>query len=546
MTPQPQLLFHTVRYLRAGQLYHRLLSRLPRSRIAAAPAPGLRSREGSWLTPVEKPRSLHERWRLSLLNEPGEIQLPEHWNAPKKSKLWLYNLHYFDDLMGPVTPEQRALQRELLTRWIAENPIGSGNGWEPYPCSLRIANWIKWALGGEPMEAAWLDSLAMQTRWLSKHIEWHLLGNHLLANAKALTLAGLFFDGTEAELWLTRGLAIYERELSEQILADGGHFELSPMYHAILLEDLLDVLNAARTYGFYARGVLGRLPGKISSMRAWLAAMTHPDGKPSFFNDSAFGIAASRATLETYAHRLGLPPVAETGAGVHWLASSGYMRVNVGTMSAILDLAAIGPDYNPGHAHADTLSFEYSLGTERIIVNGGTSTYTCGTLREAQRATRAHSTVEIDGENSSEVWASFRVARRARVRDVGVRDNRDRIEVVGTHDGYTRLAGRPLHKRSWTFTADSLTVYDEVQGGMKRGAVARFHLEPGVRADLDAGGRSGHFHTPGGRFLRWNANSPATLERVVWYPEFGKSLASMSLVVPLADQRLSTTFNWPL
>ena len=62
--------------------------------------------------------------------------------------------------------------------------------------------------------------------------------------------AGFFFDGPEAGSWLGQGLSIYEREISRQILPDGGHFELSPMYHAIILEDLLDVINAARTFGY--------------------------------------------------------------------------------------------------------------------------------------------------------------------------------------------------------------------------------------------------------------------------------------------------------
>src|SRR5690606_13481259 len=112
------------------------------------------------------------------------------------------------------------------------------------------------------------------------------------------------------------------------------------------------------------------------------------------------------------------------------------------------DLAAIGPDYIPGHAHADTLSFELSLGTERILVNGGTSTYERGPLREAQRATRSHNTVEIAGTNSSDVWASFRVGRRARVRDVSIKERDGCVLVSGTHDGYRHLRGNPLHRRT--------------------------------------------------------------------------------------------------
>ncbi len=79
----------------------------------------------------------------------------------------------------------------------------------------------------------------------------------MLANAKALVFAGLWFEGPEADRWLETGLSIYARELPEQILDDGAHFELSPMYHAIILEDLLDLINVGRTYGFRrSQGIL--------------------------------------------------------------------------------------------------------------------------------------------------------------------------------------------------------------------------------------------------------------------------------------------------
>ena len=144
----------------------------------------------------------------------------------------------------------------LLQRWVNENPPGHGNGWEPYPTSLRIVNWIKWSLtfatkpGGVPavLPPACLQSLAVQARWLSSRLEHHLLGNHLFANAKALVYAGAFFVGPEADRWRHLGLRLLARELDEQILPDGGHFERSPMYHAILLEDVLDLINLAGAY----------------------------------------------------------------------------------------------------------------------------------------------------------------------------------------------------------------------------------------------------------------------------------------------------------
>ncbi len=537
-------LFHTVRHLKPVQVYGRVLGRLARPRADTSDAPPVRLMTGAWAEPAPRPASLLGRWRVRFLNEEGEIARQQQWNDPAKAKLWLYNLHYFDDLATPADLARRALQRELVERWIDENPPTVGNGWEPYPVSLRVVNWIKWALAGETMPAHWRHSLAIQTRWLEQHIEWHLLGNHLLANAKALVLAGLYFEGEEADRWLETGLSIHARQLPEQVLADGAHFELSPMYHATILEDLLDLLNAGRAYRIDRRPVLAGLPTTIERMRCWLAAMTHPDGGPSFFNDSALGIAPSRGDLEAYAARLGLGGVAAPGEGVHRLAASGYVRIDRGDAVAILDVAAVGPDYIPGHAHADTLSLELSLGRERIIVNGGTSVYAPGPLRESQRATRAHSTVEIDGESSSEVWASFRVARRARVRDCRIAVEGSEATISAAHDGYRRLSGRPLHRRTWRIGASTLVVADAVESAGANRAVARFHLAPGLAATVDPGGRSGVMTSPAGRVVRWMADCPALVEPGCWYPEFGKAVTASTLAIAFQGGRLTTTFDW--
>src|SRR5262249_2959052 len=153
-----------------------------------------------------------------------------------------------DDLNALDATERVGPHRALLARWIDENPPARGNGWEPYPTSLRIVNWIKWVLSGNNPGTAIHQSLALQVRWLRRRLEWHLLGNHLIANAKALIFGGLYCDGAEADAWLDKGLAILAREAHEQVLPDGGHFELSPMYHAIVLEDFLDLINAAQTW----------------------------------------------------------------------------------------------------------------------------------------------------------------------------------------------------------------------------------------------------------------------------------------------------------
>jgi len=535
--------WHTLRHLRPIQIYGRAWSRLHKPRPDLRPAPPLRVARGDWQAPAQRRASMQDADTLRFLNETRRVVTPADWNSAEHDKLWLYNLHYFDDLNADGAEARREWHRALIARWIAENPPGHGNGWEPYPLSLRIVNWLKWALAGNALAPEWVESLAVQVRFLSARLEWHLLGNHLFANAKALVVAGLYFEGPEADAWQATGLAILAREVSEQVLADGGHFELSPMYHAVILEDLLDLINLSVAYpGLIPDTLLGDWRRAAQRMRRWLAAMLHPDGAISFFNDAAFGIAPDPNDLQDYAERLGLGPCVIPKAGVTHLAQSGYIRVQRREAVALLDVAQIGPDYLPGHAHADTLSFELSLFGRRLIVNSGTSVYGTGRDRLRQRSTAAHSTVEVDGENSSEVWGGFRVARRARPFDLEIAGLEGAPIVHCAHDGYRRLSGRVVHRRQWHFEEHSLAVSDLLEG-VFRHAIARFHLHPGVTATGD--GIKGALLLEGGQTVRWRlTGGHGSITPSTWHPEFGVSIPTHCLEVRLARRDCTLTLEW--
>lgn len=534
-------LYRTVRTLKARQIAGRLWmhTRHPKPRLG--PAPSLRPRAGSWASPTERIPSLTAPDRARFLNREALIACAGVWNDPVADKLWLYNLHYFDDLIAEGAAHRRTWHETLIGRWIAENPPGYGNGWEPYPVSLRLVNWIKWSLGGAVLEPAWRHSLAVQARWLEQRCEWHLLGNHLWANAKALIFAGLWFDGPEAARWLAKGLRILDRELREQFLADGGHFERSPMYHSILLEDLLDLINIAGAYNF-SNPAVSRWRSTVSTMRSWLKAMCHPDGEISFFNDAAFGIASPTASLDAYAGRLGLAKVPATPQGVVDLAESGYARAAMGEAVLLVDMAPLGPDYLLGHAHADTLSFELSLRGYRLIVNSGTSVYGAGLQRQRERATAAHSTVVVDNSDSSEMWSGFRVGRRASILARDVKEASGALILSAGHDGYRVLPGKPVHFRHWNLFASSLTVRDHVRGGAGR-CQAHFHLHPQVRA-CATGGHSGEILLADDTRLFWRSTSPAEVVPSTWYPQFGIALPSQQIVVQFDDDRAEVEFAW--
>lgn len=463
------------------------------------------------------------RRRFHFLGQVAELQDAAAWNNSAMPKLWLYNLHYFDDLRARNCGERASWHRDLIRSWIAENLPMMGNGWEPYPTSLRIVNWIAWALAGNELDPGMRDSLALQVRALNGSLEYHLLGNHLLANAKALVFAGCYFSGTEAESWLRTGIDLLEREWREQVLGDGGHFELSPMYHAILLEDVLDLIQLASIYPRELAAAAVEWPKLAERMLAWLGEMTHPDGEIAFFNDAAFGIARTHGELARYSRSLNIQPIGD-GPATH-LAESGYVRLESGPWLAIFDAAEVGPSYLPGHAHADTLALEVSVGGHRLIANSGTSTYADGAVRDQERSTAAHATVEIDAESSSEVWASFRVGRRAHPFDRSVSAVGDDRSASASHDGYRWLRGAPVHRRTVTVSPTAMVVCDSLTGEGNHAVIGRFPLHPSA-SRVQRDGRGWMVELPDKRVVRVSMQGApeCLLSEGYFAPSFGQRI----------------------
>jgi uncharacterized heparinase superfamily protein len=533
--------FHTLRYLRPGQLLSRMRLRLHRGRPAALPTLEKRHPSHAYAVAIEGVAVLVSAETFRFLNVEHRCASVADWQHVDPQALWIYNLHYFDDLNAVAAADRQSWHERLLERWTAENPPAVGIGWDAYPTSRRIVNWIKFDLRCHGLPEACRQSLGIQARWLATRLEYDLLGNHLLANAAALVHAGLYFCGPEAQRWLELGVDLLRRELPDQILADGGHFERSTMYHAIVLGELLDILNVLMAYG---EPVPPEWPALITRMRRWLKVMTHPDGDIAFFNDAAFAIAFSGRELEAYAERLGLGPMADEAEALRVLMPSGYVRLRAGAAWLACDCAPVGPDYQPGHAHADTLSFELSLGLHRVLVNSGTSSYQPGPERKRQRGTGAHNTVMVDGRDSSEVWSSFRVARRARARLTVADASAGELRVEASHDGYRRLMGGNIHTRLWRLTETSLCILDSVSGSFER-CEARFHLHPDIAAEIVAA-NTVVLTRRSQSVAKMSFADAASVEvcAATWHPEFGLAHASFCVTARFAGGSLCTRIEW--
>jgi uncharacterized heparinase superfamily protein len=354
---------------------------------------------------------------------------------------------------------------------------------------------------GSEIESDYLDQISWHAGYVQSHLELDVGGNHLLKNLKALIGAGVFLGRPDV---VVTGRRLLEEQLPIQVLADGGHFERSPSYHCQVLGDLIDILGLLTAAS--APPVIG-LDDGIDSMRRWLGAMVGADGEVALCND-AIPVGTRRlATLDP------TPPPEEP---VIVLAASGYVGVRPDEHTQlILDVGGPCPDDLPAHAHADCLSFELWVDGERWVVDTGTSTYEAGLLRAYERSTAAHNTVEIDGENQTEVWGIFRAARRARGTLELVAIDGGTVEVVASHDGYRRLPGSPVHRRRWRISSGRVEITDTITGAGVHRVVSRLHVSP-VAASLCSITKNGGHSTTEPCSTAWGFGvlQPATVHQV--------------------------------
>jgi len=536
---QARRYWETARHLRAEQIVNRLARRLRRG-VPAPPRGTWWLVDGAPAPPAGKVEGSADGRRFTFLNQSLALEGKDRWRPAAASRLWQYHLHYFRYLWA--LPPARG--EALLADWRAEHLPGAAPGWEPYPTSLRVREWLEWLLAHPVQEdnRGWLAaSLAHQAAVLDGQLEYHLGGNHLLENAVTLCWAGLRLDGPRAARWRGRGLALLRRELAAQVLPDGGHVERSPMYQAILAEGLLRLAEvAASSFVSGAEGIAEAADSAGRRLAAALALLSHPDGQIALLNDAAWGEAPGWLEL---ASRFGL--VGSDSPGAWALPESGYYgwRGADGTY-LVCDAGPVGPDHNPGHAHGDIFSFELSVRGRRVIVDGGVHDYEPGALRDYSRSTAAHNTVEIDGRDQCEFWDVFRVARRGRPRDVRWAPGVDGFHLQGWHDGYRRLPGRPVHRREFRWEAPAaFAVTDRIDARRDVTAVSRLHVHPDCRVELVEPDGAIIRHEGCSVRVRFSGPGRLALEESRFCPEFGRQIPNQCLAWRAEGERIETGFR---
>lgn len=465
--------FHTIRYLTPVQLFYQVYYKI---RAKVRKYTGYKHdlslyKEGKPLQPkatwIEKSTSYKGENLFEFLNVPHHFT--GHWDDSSQGDLWRYNLNYMDFLLqSSMTVEEGYSWIDRYINSTTDNKIA----WDPYPISLRGINWIKFVslhhneLSKEQLQR--IDTaLYSQYSSLMSSTERHLMANHYLENGFSLLFAALYFD--DSDFYKAAEKILYS-QLEEQILEDGAHFELSPMYHCVILERMLDCYNVIDAQRL--KSLSDDLLEKTKKMSGWLRTIVMTDGSIPLLNDAALEVAPSPHQLFHYAQSLGIDHNNVV------LTDSGYRKWAKKSYEVIADVAALGPSYNLGHSHADTFTFIMHIDGKPFIVDTGTSTYTAGQRRSYERSTKAHNTVCVDNMNSSQVWGAFRCAKRASV--TLIEETADKVKA--SHDGYASLGVKCT--REFISCDDRFIITDIVEGRCPSEAAARLYLSPEI-ADVE-------------------------------------------------------------
>jgi uncharacterized heparinase superfamily protein len=523
MTPaEVARLGRTVAHLRPAQAVHRVRLRAqlaalrrfpPVARVLPAPVPSAAVGWPAGFEPLDAQVPAHRLSladltadKITLLGLTRDLAGDPGWRHADAPRLWRFHVHYWDWAWGLAADPDRAAARIGFARiwrsWQAAAPFAHPDAWHPYPAALRawsLCGLHRDLVAGSDLEPAFTAALAAHAGFLRRHLEYDVGGNHLIKGLKAVAGLAVFFAD---ERLLRRSLRRLTRQVRRQVLTDGGHFERAPAYHCQVLADLTDVAGLLRASG---REPPAEIAAAIAAMRRWLGAVLTPDGQVPLLND---GYPVDRGLLAAL-HPEAAPQTPAEPLLV--LPDTGLVRMAAGGWHLLADVGAPCPRSLPAHAHADTFGCLVHVDGIPLLADTGTSTYEPGPVRGYERSTAAHSTVQLDGADSTEVWGTFRAGRRARVSGLAAEASRVGIRCEAVHDGFRHLPGRPRHRRRWTLTIGGLLVEDAVTGRGRHEVVVRWQLAPGWSVRI--AGDTAYLYGPAGAFVATvTANVPVLLE----------------------------------
>ena len=472
----------------------------------------------------------------------AETEPSNLWRNKATPQAWQAALHGFDwlrDLRAVGGKAAREHGREMIVDWLEREDRWHPLSWRPDVIAERLTNWLMAAEYfypvDEPLDAKpFLGSLIRQSRHLGRVVGLLDPGADRLRVLCALVLTGVCMPVQARNL--PRWLDMLSAESMAQIGTDGVHVTRSPAMHFLILRRLVELNGVLRDAGIDTPQPVERA---IARMGASLRLLRHGDGRLCLFNDSneeenwLIDLVLSRADA------LGHPaePAPE---------DAGFQRLSANRTTVLMDAGPPPPPGFDGHAHAGALSFEMSVGRQRMIVNCGAYSGLREDWRFAQRTTAAHSTVTIDDYNSADVLNDEMIGFRPGISRIDRHEADGNLWLDATIDGYAGIAGLS-HQRRLYLTANgaNLRGEDSLSGKRQHRFVARFHLHPSVTASLAQNEESVLLRLRDGDGWRFRAEGGAVdLQESVYLGFRGRPRRTLQIVITGAKRGGTATLKW--
>jgi uncharacterized heparinase superfamily protein len=463
------------------------------------------------------------------------------WLAAGVADDWRADVSRFEwlrDLRASGGEAARARARALVQRWM-ESYDGQWNAltWRPDVTGARLANWLShYEFVANGASAEFLDtlnrSLVRQVRHLKRTACFAEPGLPRILALKGLILSSLAW-GVDRKL--KRRIQLLEHEIAEQILADGGHVSRNPENLLEFLRHLVDIRGALRDAQIEVSSTLQTAIDRIAPM---LRFFRHGDGGLALFNGGREN--------EGWLVDVALTRSEARGKPLESAPHSGFERLTANRTLLLVDTGLPAPMGYDRDAHAGTLSFEMSVGKERLVVNCGAYRGDNASWRTAQRTTAAHSTLTVEDNNSAEILAKGGIGKRGNPATTGRKEADDNIWLDASYDGYRSTLGVSHTRRLYlSASGGDFRGEDSLEGKGNHKFSVRFHLHPTVRASLIKDGNAVLIRLPSGTGWRFRASGGViTLQESVYLGQDNEIKRSEQIAVSSATRDGEGLVKW--